>query len=165
MSTDDVFKVLVNSDYQFDVTPQSLLEIDILSTNKEELHILQGNKSIQATIQHIDFNKRIYQFIINGNEYQVNINTALDALISKMGLGVIEQAVVNEIHAPMPGQILSVKLKNGQQIKENDPLLILEAMKMENVLLSPRDGIIKKVHISNKDVVEKGQLLVEFESE
>jgi biotin carboxyl carrier protein len=63
----------------------------------------------------------------------------------------------------MPGLILDINVKIGQKVKEDDPLLILEAMKMENVLTSPRDGIIKSISVSKGDAVNKNQLLIEFE--
>jgi biotin carboxyl carrier protein len=63
----------------------------------------------------------------------------------------------------MPGLILEISVSIGQEVKENDPLLILEAMKMENSFLSPRDGIIKSIAVSIGNAVDKGQLLIEFE--
>ncbi|WP_445724287.1 biotin/lipoyl-containing protein, partial [Flavobacterium sp.] len=67
------------------------------------------------------------------------------------------------IKAPMPGLILEINVEVGQSVKENDPLLILEAMKMENSFLSPRDGVIKSIAVEKGNAVDKGQLLVEFE--
>ena len=52
----------------------------------------------------------------------------------------------------------------GQEVKEDDALLILEAMKMENVLTAPRDGVIKSISASKGDAVDKGELLIEFEA-
>jgi biotin carboxyl carrier protein len=69
---------------------------------------------------------------------------------------------INAIKAPMPGLILEISVV-GQTVKENDSLLILEAMKMENSFLSPRDGIIKSISVILGDAVDKGQLLIEFE--
>ena len=70
---------------------------------------------------------------------------------------------INELKAPMPGLILEVFVITGQQVKENDSLLILEAMKMENIITSPRDGIIKSIFAIKGDAVEKNYLLIEFE--
>jgi biotin carboxyl carrier protein len=70
---------------------------------------------------------------------------------------------VNAIKAPMPGLILEINVVVGQTVQENDPLLILEAMKMENSFLSPRDGVIKSIAVTKGDAVDKGQLLIEFE--
>ena len=70
---------------------------------------------------------------------------------------------MNAIKAPMPGLILEINVSVGQEVKENDPLLILEAMKMENCFLSPRDGVIKSIAVEKGNAVDKGQLLIEFE--
>lgn len=52
----------------------------------------------------------------------------------------------SSIHAPMPGSILSVKVKEGEQVKSGQVLLILEAMKMENEIVAPKDGVINKIY-------------------
>ena len=63
----------------------------------------------------------------------------------------------------MPGLILEILVSKGQEVKENESLLILEAMKMENVIVSPREGIIKSITVGKGDAVVKNQLLLEFE--
>ena len=80
-----------------------------------------------------------------------------------MGFSVGSTKQVNFVKAPMPGLILEINVKVGQEVKENDPLLILEAMKMENIITSPRDGIIKLIDAKKGDAVEKNQLLINFE--
>jgi biotin carboxyl carrier protein len=80
-----------------------------------------------------------------------------------MGFEVGASKKVNDIKAPMPGLILEINVTVGQEVKEDDVLLILEAMKMENALTSPRDGIIKSISVSKSDTVDKNQLLIEFE--
>ena len=63
----------------------------------------------------------------------------------------------------MPGLILEISVTVGQEVKQNDNLIILGAMKMENSFLSPRDGIIKSLSVNIGDAVDEGQLLIEFE--
>jgi biotin carboxyl carrier protein len=63
----------------------------------------------------------------------------------------------------MPGLILDIYVTVGQEVKEDDTLVILEAMKMENSILSPREGIIKSINITKGDAVDKNHLLIEFE--
>ncbi|MCL4139960.1 UNVERIFIED_CONTAM: hypothetical protein GTU68_044878 [Idotea baltica] len=65
----------------------------------------------------------------------------------------------------MPGLIIDISVTKNQEVKENQPLLILEAMKMENIITSPKDGIIKSISVKKGDAVEKNQLLIEFEKE
>ncbi|MBA4251247.1 MAG: acetyl-CoA carboxylase biotin carboxyl carrier protein subunit [Chlorobiaceae bacterium] len=68
-----------------------------------------------------------------------------------------------KITAFIPGLICKIVVKDGQKIKEGESLLILEAMKMKNNLKSPKDGIIKKIHVNEGEKVMKDQLLLEFE--
>lgn len=64
------------------------------------------------------------------------------------------------ISSPMPGTIVSVNVKAGQQIKKGDTLLILEAMKMENEIMAPHDASVAAVHVNKGDSVESGTPLV-----
>ena len=72
-------------------------------------------------------------------------------------------AVDKVLKAAMPGLVLDVKVKVGDTITKGQPLLILEAMKMENIIKAKGDGIVKTVDIGKEDLVEKGDKLLEFE--
>jgi len=67
-----------------------------------------------------------------------------------------------KIEAFIPGNILKLFIKEGSEVTPGTPLLILEAMKMSNELLSPIEGTIKKIYVSEGDMVAKSQLLFEF---
>ncbi|HHW02769.1 MAG TPA: biotin/lipoyl-binding protein [Thermoanaerobacterales bacterium] len=67
------------------------------------------------------------------------------------------------ITAPMPGTILSVKVKEGSKVSKGDVLMILEAMKMENEILAPQDGIISSIDVSEGASVNTGDLLATME--
>ncbi len=64
------------------------------------------------------------------------------------------------INAPIPGKILDIKVSVGDAIKKDQLLLILEAMKMENEIFSPNEGIVESIPVSNGDSVNAGDLLV-----
>ncbi len=64
------------------------------------------------------------------------------------------------VTAPMPGNILDVKVANGASVKAGDVLCILEAMKMENEIVAPQDGTVASVNCSKGDVVNVGDVLV-----
>ena len=67
------------------------------------------------------------------------------------------------IFAPVPGKIVDIKVKAGDTVKEGDLVLILEAMKMENELHSPKQAVVAAVLVDKGDQATKGQLLVAFE--
>jgi biotin carboxyl carrier protein len=69
------------------------------------------------------------------------------------------QHKVDEIRAPMPGLVLQILVGPGEEVKRGDTLLILEAMKMENVIKSPGDGLIGQVSVEKGQPVDKGQVL------
>jgi biotin carboxyl carrier protein len=62
--------------------------------------------------------------------------------------------------APMPGTVLDIRVTEGQTIKAGDIVLILEAMKMENEIVSPKDGVVNKIHTSKSTTVSTGDPLV-----
>ena len=63
----------------------------------------------------------------------------------------------------MPGMIVSVNVEEGQKIKSGENILILEAMKMENMIIADKDKKIKKINIKPGDAVEVDQKLIEFD--
>ena len=67
-----------------------------------------------------------------------------------------------KVHAVIPGNIQRIMVNEGDEVSPGTPLLILEAMKMRNEVLSPLEGIIRKIYVSEGDMVPKAQLLVEF---
>ena len=103
---------------------------------------------------------RVFDVTINGKTYTIQITNGLDELISEMGLNVIDAKDAGDIFSPMPGLVLDVMVNDGEHIEEGQSLVILEAMKMENIIKSSGEGIIEKITISKGDKVEKGQLLI-----
>ena len=71
--------------------------------------------------------------------------------------------VEKTLKAPMPGLILEIKVQAGDKVAKGSPLLIVEAMKMENVVKAPADVVIKTVHTEKGASVERNDRLLEFE--
>lgn len=158
-----VYNVKVNNSFEFDIDSEEVSQMDTLKTSDSKYHVLKDFKTFKAEITEVQFLQKKYTVKINNNTYVVDIYDALDELIKIMGFEVGMGKKISDIKAPMPGLILEISTSIGQEIKENDPLLILEAMKMENVITSPRDGTIKSIFVKQGDAVEKNQLLIEFE--
>lgn len=158
-----VFKANVNNTFDFEIKNDEISNLDAVKTSDSHYHILQDNKSFKVEINKANFNTKSYQVKVNNNPYNINIFNDLDVLIKEMGFTIGSTKHVNSIKAPMPGLILEINVKVGQEVKEDDALLILEAMKMENIITSPRDGVIKSISVNKTDAVEKNQLLIEFE--
>lgn len=157
------YKVNVNDTFHFDIEKESVSLLDSVSVEDNKFHILHENTPYKAEILTADFHQKSYTVKVNNNTYSVVISNPLDVLIKEMGFEVGLAKQVNFIKAPMPGLILEIGVVVGQEVKVNDNLIILGAMKMENSFLSPRDGIIKSISVNIGDGVDKGQLLIEFE--
>lgn len=157
------FKVIVNDELDFSFTKDQISSLDIEKDSTSIYHVLKNNRSYKAELEKSDFLKKTYTVRINSNTYRVKISNELDLLIEDMGLSLASANVVNDIKAPMPGLILDVQVEEGQEVKEGEYLLVLEAMKMENTLTAPRDGKVKSISIKKGQTVEKNQLLIEME--
>ena len=158
-----IYTTKVNDSLELKVSEDASNSLDAVMISDNMYHILHKNKSYKAEVVKRDFNSKTYQVKVNNTMFSVTIANHLDQLIKDMGFEVGATKHVNDIKAPMPGLILDINVTVGQEVKENDNLLILEAMKMENVLTSPRDGIIKSISVSKGEAVDKSQLLIEFE--
>ncbi|MBS1534438.1 MAG: acetyl-CoA carboxylase biotin carboxyl carrier protein subunit [Bacteroidetes bacterium] len=138
-------------------------QLDAAQIAPGKYHVLRDGDSYQVEILKADFLQKNYTVSVNNNPYTVKISDSLDQLIQQMGFESGSSKHINAVKAPMPGLIIEINVSPGQAVQENDPLLILSAMKMENSLLSPREGVIKSVAVAVGAAVDKGQLLIEFE--
>ncbi|WP_405399775.1 biotin/lipoyl-containing protein [Maribacter sp. Asnod2-G09] len=137
--------------------------LDSIKVNAKNLHVLDNNTAFEVEIVHSDFMNKTMSLSINGNIYEVKLEDEYDQQVKKMGLLAVTTQKLNEVKAPMPGLIVDIMVKVGQEIVEGTPLLVLSAMKMENIILAQGEGIIKSIEIKKDDAVEKGQVIIEME--
>jgi biotin carboxyl carrier protein len=138
------------------------LDWDLTKISEGRFHILLENRSYRAEVIRTDRNSKSVVININGRIYTVELKDKLDLLLDEMGLNSGSAGKVNNVKAPMPGLIIDLRVTQGDTVKTGDPLLVLEAMKMENVLKSPGDGTVKSIKVKRGDSVEKNQVLIEF---
>lgn len=129
----------------------------------DSFHILKNNKSFRCTLLKKDESAKNMLIEVNGNTYTINIKDQYDLLLEQLGMSNMAVKKMKDIKAPMPGLVLDIKIAVGDEINEGDALLVLEAMKMENVLKSPGQGKVKSINIQKGQAVEKGQILIEVE--
>lgn len=140
------------------------LELDIYQIDDRHWHVLYGDRSYRVLLHQIDAAKHEVTLGINGKKTKIHLRSRLERLLKELGLENALEVKVESIQAPMPGLIHSIIAREGDIIKKGDPLLILEAMKMENVIKAPADVIVEKIHVKEKDAVDKNALLMSFGS-
>ncbi|WP_435622858.1 acetyl-CoA carboxylase biotin carboxyl carrier protein subunit [Flagellimonas sp.] len=160
---EESYSIMVNEDHEFQLTQEDIVQLDVLQTSKNTFHILKNGQSYHIELINRNFNDLQYIVKVNGAEYTTSVKTPLLHLIDKMGFAANGAKNISSIEAPMPGLILDIMVKEGQEVNENDPLLILEAMKMENSIASPRNGVVKKISVNQGEAVDKKQILLTFE--
>ncbi|HHG85597.1 MAG TPA: biotin/lipoyl-binding protein [Bacteroidetes bacterium] len=137
-------------------------EIDIHQVNGHTLQVLYNGGSYTVHILAHDQATGSVSLRINGKKAHVKLTSELDRLLKEMGLENMAGSKVTNVKAPMPGLIHSIAVAVGDKVNKGDTLLILEAMKMENLIKSPSDGEIKKIAVEKGQTVEKSQVMIEF---
>lgn len=102
---------------------------------------------------------------MDGVKWSGQVSDERMVLLEQMGMSTEEGSLETELLAPMPGKVLSIEVEVEAEVQEGDALLILEAMKMENVLKSPRAGRIQRIEATAGAAVEKGAVLITFADE
>ncbi|MEX1240022.1 MAG: biotin/lipoyl-containing protein [Cyclobacteriaceae bacterium] len=157
---DQVFEIVM-SDNEFLVNGKPI-RWDVTTIRDGYFHILLDQKSYRAEVVETNMETKRFIFKINGRHYPVVSKDKFDLLLEKMGMNANAGARVNHVRAPMPGLIIQLKVKDGDVVKAGDTLLILEAMKMENIIKAPGDATVRSVKVRMGEGVEKNQVLIEF---
>jgi biotin carboxyl carrier protein len=139
------------------------IPFEIISSSRYEILVRNKQAQFRVLVLSQDHKLKRYVLKINGRKYMVQLQDRLDLLLAKMGINSTTSSEIRQVKAPMPGLILDINATTGTDVKKGDKLLVLEAMKMENIIKSPVDGKVKDVKVALGESVNKNQLLVEFE--
>jgi biotin carboxyl carrier protein len=165
-----MYQIKVNEKFNFEVNEiqgawtvnGAQMEADTLVIKDNLLHILHQHTSYRVEIVSFSKEEKTASIKVNGHIYSIAIKDRFDDLLHQLGLDNLQSSKVAELKAPMPGLVLSVLVKEGDEVKKGDNLFVLEAMKMENIIKSPADVTIKSIKIKPSDKVEKNQVLIQF---
>jgi len=127
------------------------------------ISVLYNGKSYTAIVESVDRKAKEMSLRVNGQLYKISIKEPIDQLLSNMGMDLKAMQKAEPIKAPMPGMVLKILVTPGQQINKGDGLVILEAMKMENILKATSPATVKAVRVNERTAVEKGTVLIELE--
>jgi biotin carboxyl carrier protein len=151
------------NEFLFKTATEELESIDIIRKSDTEFHLVKDHHSVKGKVHESDTTGKKLRIEVEGEMFDVEIKDRLDQMLEKMGFGTGKGKRISDVKAPMPGLVLQVLVSEGQEVKDGEPVLILEAMKMENSIMLQGDAKIKKIHVKNGQSVEKGQALVELE--
>lgn len=151
------------SDQQFLINGEEK-EVDFIQLKKGKYHLIMDHQSYQLELISNDLISKELTIRVNGSDYTLKVEDRFDILLQKLGMDDLASSGITELKAPMPGLVLSIAVEAGQEVKKDEPLIVLEAMKMENVLKAPEDVIIKAISVESSQAVEKNQVLIEFEA-
>ncbi len=150
-------------DYQEDTlkVDDQVLAWDLIQEDEGSFHILHQKQSYQVEIMSANYAEKTFRIRVNNQDFDLKMVDPMDKLLNQLGMQV-RSNVVKEIKAPMPGLIHDILVNPGQAVKKGDSLLILEAMKMENIIKSPGDAEVKAVLVKQGENVEKNNILIQF---
>jgi biotin carboxyl carrier protein len=136
---------------------------DWVKTGDNKYHVLFNNGSYTVDLLGADETGKQLTLVINGQKYTVEVQDQFDSLLKQLGMDKMTRSKVNEVKAPMPGLVLRILVEEGSAVKKGDPLLVLEAMKMENIIKAAGEGVVKKVQVEPKQAVDKNQVMLVME--
>ena len=152
-------KGIVNSQFNFEIKDGE--DWDIVKTKDGLFNIIYKEKSFIANVLSHDKKNKVFEIVINNNHYKVQLKDSFDEALIRLGVEHQEVDKDNAVVSPMPGKVVEVFVGAGDSVDEGDSLIVLEAMKMENIIKATKSGEVKHVYASVGDSVEKNcRLLV-----
>ena len=142
---------------------QELFSGDIVKLRENHYHVIWNYKSYNIEVVDSNGSEKTFHLLINGQHIHTSVKDQFDLLLEGMGLQSKAAQKINNVKAPMPGLIQSIAVREGDHVTKGDTLLVLVAMKMENVIKSSGDGIVKTLKVKDGEVVEKNQVMLEFQ--
>ncbi len=157
------FLVQLDDGSEYAVDPEALAQDGTLLTHVRGNHylLMRDGRSIPVLVEASD--RRSIRLTHSNQSIDVKVSDHRDQLLAAWGADEGTAGKQSRVEAPMPGLVLKVLVEPGQAISKGDPLLVLEAMKMENDIKAPFDGIVSAVHVGTGEAVSKGAALVDFE--
>jgi biotin carboxyl carrier protein len=141
----------------------------LIDSTAKTFELEQAGNQLLMRLEHktyalydVHFAEGTLQFRIQGERYLVGIRDEQALLLEKMGFKSGTRKNQGILKSPMPGKIIALRKAVGDVVKSGEPVIILEAMKMENELKAPSDGTIKAIMVSEGQSVEKNIPLLEI---
>ncbi len=135
-------------------------EIKIKEDEKQGTYISFKNKKFPVEV--LSKNQNRYEILLNGVSYFFTIETPTSFKRLKYLESTAKTKKSEIVTAPMPGKIVEVLTEEGRDVRVGEPLLILEAMKMQNEIQAPASGKVKKIHVKPGQILMKDDAMIEI---
>jgi biotin carboxyl carrier protein len=135
---------------------------EAVEKGRNHFTVVVNQKSIDVFVLSFEKEQKKALLLVNGKKCTLTATDEMDVLLQQLGMDAAGSKKIAELKAPMPGLVVKVDVTTGEAVKKDQPLLILEAMKMENVLKAQADGVIQSIEIKAGQAVEKNQVLIKF---
>ncbi|MCU0431530.1 MAG: acetyl-CoA carboxylase biotin carboxyl carrier protein subunit [Cytophagaceae bacterium] len=154
---------IIHNDLSLNVDPQGLNpDLQVLPKGPGEYTVIFHHQVYRIRLEDLD-GKGNWRVYLNDKIAEVEWKEDIQVMLDKLGMNAQSLASAKEIKAPMPGLLLDIPVHVGQHVLAGQVLMILEAMKMENLIKSPIEGTISSIEVQKGNKVEKNQLLLRFE--
>ncbi len=163
-----MYSIKINNDlsYKTEVIEDQItiegeaFEMDLIAISENRFHLIVDKVNYLAEVLEVNYAEKKFKIKVNTGIYDLEVKDKFDALLKNLGLDNLNTQKLKEIKAPMPGLVLKILVEPDADVKKGDNLLILEAMKMENIIKAPSDFKVKKINIKAGETVEKNQVLL-----
>jgi biotin carboxyl carrier protein len=136
---------------------EEIIEVDLASVSGQPLYsLLVNGESYEGYVYPDD---DTWQVLLLGKFYSVQVMDERERRLRATDLDTVESGEFT-LKAPMPGLIIAVQVEEGQQVEKGTNLIILESMKMQNELRSPRSGKVSRLRVRSGESVEQKQILL-----
>ncbi len=156
-----MYKICVNGNREYEIIPENI-NWDLIEVEPKRFNIIYQNRSYTAAVISADFENKNFTVRVDKHVFELSAKDRFDLLAEQLGFSSKASIKANDIKAPMPGMVLSILVTEGQTVLKGDSVLILEAMKMENVIKAPADCTVKSIKVKQGNPVEKNQVLIEL---
>jgi acetyl/propionyl-CoA carboxylase alpha subunit len=143
---------------QLDGSPVSVDLVQVKPPNF--LSLLVNNRSFDAEILK---DSKGYRVSMGGQSFECLVEDERFSKLKELSGYAVGEGVVRELKSPMPGLVVAIEVKEGQEVKPGQGLVIVEAMKMENELKASFKGKVKNIRVKESQAVEKDEVLIVFE--
>ncbi|HCZ08050.1 MAG TPA: hypothetical protein DHV07_02815 [Flavobacteriales bacterium] len=120
-----------------------------------------GHRNHSVSVQSLEGGR--WDIRLDGVADQWSVHGLRETLMERMGIEEGADATSKDLRAPMPGKVLEVLVQEGQSVEEGEAMLVLEAMKMENVLRAGAAGVVSMIGVEAGNAVEKEAVLISME--